>query len=452
MTTGIDVDRRLTAWMADEAPGRAPDRLLEDALEVVGLTTQRPGRSARPLGDPMAAWRALTPTRRLLLAAALTLGAFAAAAAGALLLRSPDDPSPGLVLVRALDGADRSSGVVVLEQRGGSTRELARFDATALGGTWNGVASLGPSGRLALGIGVGSGRRLAIVDLRGVEEPRHLDAVGSGASWAPDGVRIATTDDEGALVVDLVTGASTRLSGEASIVGFDRDVVWAADGGGLLADPGIESIGVLRLDGTFVDGHVPRHDSGMGPRRIRADGTYLRCAATHDQQCVADDLTLMALGDEIADVWRHDDPSISIADFAWAANGGIWVLTEPRRASGAPSPAVPWPRTLTLLRVEDDGTESVTATFSVGAEDQGSPYCPAGEFAAMAPDDSRIAIWFPQGLCPGGGSYGRDVAYLLDVDARTTVEVDGIAAGWLSPDDLTRPRQPLPTRTPGRTP
>jgi hypothetical protein len=431
MTARMDLDRRLARWFADEAPDRAPDHLLEDALRVVELTTQRPAGRGGPLAGVIAAWRGLTPTRRLVLTTIFIAATFAAGAAAALLLRPPDASGPGLVLVRYQDAGDPAAGVVILEHRAATTRELLRLDAGALGGVWDGrTASLGPTGLIALGLGVGAvaDGQVVIVDLRGDATPRRLDSSGGGWSWAPDGRRIAT-DDAGILVFDVGTGEFFRTPVEWSLVRTGGSLVWASDGSGFISDPGIETIGVVRLDGTFVAGRAPRFDPGVGPRRIRGDGTVLRCHATLDDQCGPDDRSLVAIGGSAAQVWTIDDLPVAIADYAWTAEGGIWVLTQT---------TAPGPRTVSLLRVEPDGTESVTASFTAGSVDPDpAGFCSAARFEAMTRDDTRLVIRTTGDGCAEGGMFVMDVA-TLDM-----IAIEGTVAGWLAPSDLERPRQSL---------
>jgi hypothetical protein len=430
MTTRTDLDRRLARWFTDEAPERAPDRLIDDVLRVVELTSQRPARRAGPMAGAVTFWRDLTPSRRLLLVATMIVATFAAGAAAALLLRPPDAPGPGLILVRYHDPGDPSAGVVVLEHQAAATRELLRLDASALGGVWNGyAASLGPTGFLALGIGAAPDDQVAILDVRGEDAVRRLDTVGDSWSWAPDGRRIATTDDGGILVFDVASGEISRVMADESLVRLDDGLVWASDGSGFIADPGIETLGVERLDGTFVPGRVPRFDPGVGPRRIRGDGTLLRCHATHDSPCDPESRSLNAIGGSAAQIWSSDDLPIRIADFAWTTEGGIWVLTET---------VGPGPRTVSLLRVDPDGTESVTTSFPAGRPlpaEQG--ICVAAQFEAMAPDDSRLVIRTTGDDCTEGG------LYVLDVATLQMVAIEGIVAGWLDPEDLERPGQSL---------
>jgi hypothetical protein len=429
--TDLDLDRRLAGWFADTVPMRAPDRLLGDVLDVVDRTSQRAPLDAGPLGRVLAGWRARGRVGRLALVGLVLVALSGAAVAGALLLRALEDHSPALVLVRYRVPEEPAAGVVVLEQRGDVLRQVAQLDTVGLDGIWDGrEATLGPTGLLALGVQGDAGEHLVIVDPRGRVEPRRLDRLGTPVTWAPDGTRIGGGDETGLFVYDLSTGELVRSSIDDPLVTLDGGIVWAADGSGFLSDPGVETIGVVRLDGTFVPGRVPRFDPGLGPRRVRADGTLLRCRVTSDSHCEPGDRSLLAVGGPPTPIWTTDDPTLRISDFAWSEEGGMWILTA---TGDGPSTA------LVLRHVDPQGTESVVAAFAVPEPEDPAGSCPPGRFVAMAPDDSSLVVTL--------GCTEPELR-LVDVAAGTSTPIEGVVAGWRTGEDDELPYLAAPKPVP----
>lgn len=90
MNAGPDVERLISSWLREEAPGRAPDRLLEAAGRTIDRTRQR----------RFAAWWAGSAVRPRGFAAAWAIGALIVAGVAVLALRpgtgpgNPPSPSP----------------------------------------------------------------------------------------------------------------------------------------------------------------------------------------------------------------------------------------------------------------------------------------------------------------------------------------------------------------------
>lgn len=428
MTTHRDLDGRLATWFAEEAPERAPDRLLEDSLGVVGLTTQRPARRATPVGRAVTAWRALSTGRRALLAAAALVALTGVVAAGALRLQEPPAPIPGLVTVRQADANDLDRGIVVLLDDGLSTRELARIDAGALGGRWNGwTAAIGRTGLLALGITGTPDDRVAVVDLRRPSVVRATDLPAYGAAWSPDGERVAVVDDRRLLTYDAGEGEYRQVPFPAgtSPMNDGYGPVWTTDG--IVVIRGDSTIGVVRPDGSSGPLVSGVGGSGLGPRRVASDGSVVRCPETVGGPCSEGGRNVTTISDAGQETYTADDPTIGIVDVSWAIDGGLWLLTET---------VAPGPRTLTLVRVATGGSPTTTALeLEAGADDPDpGTYCQGGHFGGLAPDDSRIVVVTMLDGCIGGATY------LVDPASGSATVIDGVPAGWLDPDALARER------------
>ena len=290
MTADIDLDRRLSDWLTDGVPTHAPDQVFASAMERVDRATDNLTVSLR-LG---AVWLALTPRRRfLVMAAVLAALVMAAAAAGALLQKPPAVEPPRLLVVRPIGGSTETPGVAIVAVADDATeRTLATFDADQLGGPWTGqTVTYSGDGRLSVPTYVGAAdNQFAVVNLRDpAASPRFPDAVGSIATWRPDG-RLAFDANDGTIAVyDVATGVTSR---------------------------------VAISDGETPPDTLQAVDVGLGPHRDRADGTRLG---------------------EPLDVERSH-PDERVTDYAAARDGGRWVLLE-TRADG--------PSTVRLIHVAE---------------------------------------------------------------------------------------------------
>lgn len=104
MNAGRDVERLIATWLAEEAPGRAPDRVLATARPVIDRTTQRRRAALRDLWIP---WRPRTMFDRLAVAATTAVLAVGGLTLGAALLTTPDSASgPCPATVNEADAID----------------------------------------------------------------------------------------------------------------------------------------------------------------------------------------------------------------------------------------------------------------------------------------------------------------------------------------------------------
>jgi hypothetical protein len=437
MTADIDFDRRLERWFLDEAPERAPDRVLSASMDVVSRIPQRRGVGVR-IGRR---WHALEPRRRvLLIAASLVLLLGATVAVGAFVLGLLDSDSPvSVVLVRGDDGSDQPTSIVVVERAvDGRETTLARFTADQLGGTpqlWLGTPVVSDFDHVAVPIARPDGTYgYAVADLRDPSAAAmSVDVTGDFADFGPDGTLGMSTPD-GLAMFDPFTGRSesthlTSAVGTPSTppTALDRLVSWATDGSGVLADRGLfvsapdgstkaSAIGTLRRDGTFVEGTVPLRYDGVRARRASADGALLRCDGGYDDCGLIEwDLYAVTSAEQHV-IWDNPDTTHMISDFAWTVDGGLWLLLET---------AAPGPRTVTLLRVDPDGTESVIGRFDAPADDPDpSSYFQSSTFAGLAPDDSRLGVR----IAGENGSMGT--TWLVDPATGDRQRVPGMVAGW----------------------
>ena len=438
MTAGVDLERRLTDLFVDDAPVHAPDQVLLGAMERVDAVGQRRG-----LGRSITwRWSGLSHRQRLAIALVAIVALLVAAVAGAALLVPREPAAPALVIVRSTDPTAASPVDVIEIAPDGTETVLAHLGLDVLPGGWAGAVSLSSDGWIGLLTQSDPDPTMVIVDLRDPAAPvRHLDGTWYSPSWSPDGELLASQSGEEIVVYDLTTGATgaITLPVETFLQPNGSAPLWTEVGTRFVGASGPAfgddsapggtrpaTIGVIGQDGVFVPGVQPAVYSGLGPRRVRPDGTFLRCRPEEDDSCIPDDATLYAVGDTVEAVWSEADPSSRVSDHAWAVDGGVWLLLET---------SAPGPRDVTLLRVAPDGSESIVTTVRAGADDPDpNSYCQGGRFLAMAPDDSRVVIATTGEGCTNGSSYVVDT--VLGADQLLL----GEPAGWLSEADRSAPR------------
>lgn len=227
MNAGPDVERLISGWLLEEAPGRAPDRILEAAGRTIDRTHQR---------RFVAGWRPRTMFERLAAAAVSAVLAIGAITLGASLITAPDNAArpcpatfdeadavdtfapglsqaqrawgiaggapqairPGVIAAFSAEPAGSPESVITIDPETGGQCHLVRFRSTQLI-QGPGVTTLdwSPAGD-ALAIGV---RRFEDGEERDgqvlIWTPKRLlriwlgDGAAPGVEWAPDGRSIA---------------------------------------------------------------------------------------------------------------------------------------------------------------------------------------------------------------------------------------------------------------------
>ncbi len=301
MTGVIDFDPGIAGLFSGAPAIVAPDRVLAGALDRIDVTPQDRVLRLRPRTDRSMSSR----VRSVLVASAVLALIGGTILVGAWLSQHLSPPAPRLLVVRAVAPLGSGATVAAIAIGPGGTEEtLATFGEAQLGGSWTGqTVTYSGDGRLSVPTYVGAAdNQFAIVDLRDpAAPPRYPDAVGSVATWRPDG-RLAFDANDGTIAVyDLDTGGTSR---------------------------------VAISDGETPQGALEAVDVGLGPHRDRADGTRL--------------------GEPLDVQGSHPDERVT--DYAAARDGGRWVLLE-TRADG--------PSTVRLVHVASDGTERDVISFPV---------------------------------------------------------------------------------------
>jgi hypothetical protein len=234
MNAGRDVERLIANWLAEEAPGRAPDRVLAAAGTRIDRTNQRRYAALRDLPIP---WRPKTMFERLAVAAVVAVVAIGALTLGASLLLGPSGPAAGAcpkefseaealdTSVEGLTQAQRAWGIA-----GGSPGSVRPGRIAAF--AWDGDPANNPLTVITIDPATGVRcRLLSFVGIRGVFGPNFTQL-----DWSPSGDALAlgveTPGSTGASYPDgqLLIWTPSRLfrvwSGPGQIPGFE----WAPDG------------------------------------------------------------------------------------------------------------------------------------------------------------------------------------------------------------------------------
>jgi hypothetical protein len=435
MNSAASVERRIAEMLSEEALARAPEGTLTTVLGRVQDLPQR--RRSWPVTRPSASRLDVRARWLIGLAAALLIAGVIVA--GASLLRTPDplrDTSSLVILEHHafVEGEPPTPVGVLAVAADGSQRTLMTIGPDQLDGLYSEwYAGLTADGYLVVPTMTEGGSSVpAVLDLRDPGARAVIpDAEGAMPKVGPDGLLAMSQNDGRIAVFDPATATTTWIApGAIAMLERDFGPVWTVDGGLMTVDgPSIStgSVDLVQLDPRTMarsPGARPYY-AGLGARRVDAAGRLLRCDVASDDDCEGL-VTLRAVdGSAVPVVWTQHDPDIRVADYAWAIDGGIWLLTE-TTADG--------PRTVALLHVDPAGDTTEITSFSGSADDPDpGSYSKAARFAAFSTDDARIVVEVT------AQPYGE----LWSVDPRaprSTRLPDGIVAGWLAPTGLTTPR------------
>jgi hypothetical protein len=361
----------------------------------------------------------------------------AAAVVGALLRSSTPVPEPvRLVLIESapgVEGGPQSEVPVVAAALDGTVAPLATLTTGQLGGAYiESWAALSPDGHLAIPIFIDGATTTAVVDLREPTAAALLPDVDGGAgAFGPAGLLAMFTND-GYAVFDPLRNLTSFTMGSAALTttSVGSNPVWASTGTGLIGEsPGI---GTVRFNGQFQPGEAPTFYGGTGPRRIDRFGRILRCRTDG----VCDGYGSTENLDQVAVTYGQIyDGYPRIADYAWGADGGIWVLSET---------STPGARTVTLRHSTSAGLGAPVATFEGVPDDtEQNAYFPAASFAAMAPGDAGFVIRL------SGPDASTGQIWLVNPEKTSKVRLpDGVVAGWIEPATLAAPRPAARPMTP----
>jgi len=295
MTEDRSIERRLSAWLEDEAPAELPDRVFEAAFARSRITRRR---------SAVLWWRPLM-TRNQTATLAVGAAAIVVLVAGALLLpgrgpstggvpspqptpttaaRATFNPSASLVplsltgqvaFARTIDG---NSDIYVLNLNRSGLVRLTTDPGEDAAPAWS------PDGtRLLFTRGSGEGRDVFVMDADGsnLTQLTHSPEGEDSAAFSPDGTRIAFTryvdpDFFDMWVMDADGSNQRRVWHKDGA--FASGPRWTADGKALLfnEDEGVTGIDIVRVDvatGALTPvAAAPADDSSFS---VSADGSRI---------------------------------------------------------------------------------------------------------------------------------------------------------------------------------
>lgn len=297
-------------------------------------------------------------------------------------VQATPDPSTLAIVLRRVSGVDGTVDVIGVAVDG-TQRVLRTLDPDDLriDGTLSTFGAVSPQGDLAVAFAAArpqAGDRYVLVSLA---EPDRVPVVvaHSGAisgSWSSTGWFAAISPEGGpGWSVDVTDPAGrTSRMGPLDLPGGGPELVWAADGSGLLVRvQGVGRHGIAPVDGGPVTTTIP-HLAFRGPRFVAAGGrVLLACLDCPNGPAIR---VVPPGGDAAAPDWLPSPAPIegTPVDASFASDDtSLWILFRQ-------------PAALVLARVPEPGRVEMIATI---------PINPATEFAsleALAADDSLISI------------------------------------------------------------
>jgi Tol biopolymer transport system component len=258
MSGRFDVDRQLTAWLADERPSSVPDGLLESVIREVAVTPRRHGWR---IADRWT-WRHGAQVRLAARLIVLAVIAGAIIALGVwLLVVGSRHPAPPFGLTRAgLIAFDAAEGIVVSTADGTGRRVLIPPSGQSISPTWSLDGLLlaywhrpDPSSAWSLTVVGADGRDASVLatDVRLRDREESLNQP-SAIAWSPDSRQIAfAADTDGGQSIFLATigrEGATRITDPALQA---VDPAWRPDGRAIaFQSVATETVHIVAPDGS----------------------------------------------------------------------------------------------------------------------------------------------------------------------------------------------------------
>jgi len=364
--TELNVDRELRdlfGSMPRTAPLVVVDRAIDQARDVTQrhpVFTRLDVRAWPPPSRSMAVpgvQRSLRAVR--IIAAAVLLLATAVAVGSELLERHTFDPTNGQPLAAVFvhtTSAEGSPDVeVAVAGRDGVSRVVARFPATLLPEGWafSSDGRLSRDGLLAVAVRSPTGDdHWALFDVSQPHRPPFLIPTNHGptSGWSPTGL-FGTGAGSGIFVTDGRTGATTGL-GSLSLPGAGPNIIWAADGSGIVVgrEP---DLALMPLDGGPLKTPVP----AIAAYRWLAGGERLRYLCTASSAPCRAAVPIQVHDGTTTVTWYDGRLLGPPVDMAFSADGkALWLLFL--RPQSAPASAV-------IARASAPGVLTVAATVTL---------------------------------------------------------------------------------------
>lgn len=366
------------------AAGVRPIDRVAIAEGTIALQRTRRIRLSWPLGQSR---RPLALVIVGLLIAALLASA---ALVGSRLLTSVEtEGSYEAIFLRYADESERDLDIVAVAS-GGQERLVP--SVTEEGRTFRPNGSVSQDGWIAVYVdrldsprgfrGAGAGE-WALADLANPDRSprfvRYQPVI--GGAWGPGGLFATTIPDSlqgfSIQVVDAGTG-STTLMPNMPLPGGGPDLIWAANGSGLLVTSG-DGYGIAPLDGGAVVPRVPALAPRPGARWIAPGGSTLFVCAAGSCSARPDGFVSTIADDGTAVQWYDGQvDGAMVRDASFAADGrSVWILLE--QVDGTDHIGV-------IATADEPGNVRVVATVNLG------PGVAHMGFGGLAPDDSSVAI------------------------------------------------------------
>ncbi len=325
----------------------------------------------------------------------LALAATALLAGSHLLKPSPVARSAyDAILLRPVSDAPGADLDVIAVRPDGRERLVRHLTASMLpdGRTFLTGGSTSPDGWLAVGTSTVPGSDVnavfawALIDLADpARAPRLAPSILAGGLGSHGRFATVTSGGWTVQVVDADTGATMSLAG-LSLPGGGPDIIWTADGSGLLVTQGGNgdhvSYAIRPIDGSPQIPTVPALAFSRGSRYVAAGGASLVLCGS-ETSCTEPPRpggTVWVWGDAAtATAWYSGELAPArLVDASFSADGrSIWLLLD--RAKGSRHTAV-------IARADAPGAARVIATVDLGENFYHT------WLDALAPDDSTIAI------------------------------------------------------------